>query len=99
MEEMEVGNKGGETKLDCCDHTFCYACIKKWLDCYRTKKQCPLCKKQVTKLTYREADGSIKTTEIICEPESSFLSDYDSEVDEHVFCQECLLWVHPSMLE
>ena len=35
-------------KIDCCEHMFCYKCIKKWMG---SSNVCPLCKARVSSLT------------------------------------------------
>ena len=65
MDQKQEGNGGAkETKLDCCQHTFCLDCIKKWLTMNHSQ-QCPQCRKPIKKITYKEEAGKAEKTEEI----------------------------------
>ena len=74
-----------ETKPDCCDHAFCYTCMKQWLDQSRRKKECPLCKRTIATITFKDADGAEEIEQISeAEPDS-----YDESEEEPFLCYRC----------
>lgn len=42
-------------KLDCCEHVFCFSCIKEWSN---VANQCPLCKNRFRRIFRFSPDGS-----------------------------------------
>ena len=91
---------GVETSLDCCKHTFCYACIKSWIDGGKRNNKCPLCKKVISKITYIGQEGKQKSEDVAAHDESSDYgsSDYDSEEIMPEPCEICDELIYESEL-
>jgi len=47
-------------RINCCNHIFCFDCIKEWTD---VANQCPLCKKRISRIQKFSADG-VKINEV-----------------------------------
>jgi len=43
---MEELGRNKKATVACCQHFYCYACIKKWTD--EGANTCPVCKKKIT---------------------------------------------------
>ena len=82
LEDMDAKD-ANETKLNCCQHTFCYDCIKMWLNT-NNDHLCPHCRKIILNITYKDKHGKEKTEELESFPES-----YNSEMDN--VCDRCFL--------
>lgn len=49
-------------KMDCCDHMYCFSCIRRWCD---VENSCPMCKRPITSLV-RQAKVSETKSLIAC---------------------------------
>ena len=78
LEDMDAKD-ANETKLNCCQHTFCYDCIKMWLNT-NNDHLCPHCRKIILNITHKDKHGKEKTEEF---------ESFNSEMDE--ICERCFL--------
>ena len=78
LEDMDAKD-ANETKLNCCQHTFCYDCIKMWLNT-NCDHLCPHCRKIILNITHKDKHGKEKTEEF---------ESFNSEMDE--ICERCFL--------
>ena len=81
-----MANFAKETKPDCCDHAFCYTCMKLWLDQNRRKKECPLCRRTIATITFKDENGA-EAIEQISEAEPESDEEYGEET---IFCHQCM---------
>ena len=62
-----------EVKPDCCSHTYCFGCIKKWVT--DVENTCPQCKRSITQLTYKGPDGQEATLPVERRRQEEIITD------------------------
>ena len=83
---MDDKGEAPMAKLNCCDHAFCYPCIKEWTDREsQTSKKCPVCQKNIETISRKMKSGQ----EVIHQVEEAKESDFEEEEITFIPCVVC----------
>ena len=59
---MEEFTEATKANIDCCNHSFCFECIKEWAD--KSSNNCPICKFKFQKITRVNEAGETEETKV-----------------------------------